>query len=341
MSDFITPTVGRVVWFYPSNNVASSGFAPPSAGQPLAAVIARVWNDRMVNLTVFDANGVSHSRTSVTLLQDGDHKLLTGNYCTWMPFQKGQARAQAAAQADSAVASDSCKAQSTELAAKSLTINQRVNDALKAATTGAASQRLGRRDELEQSLVSGASHALAGNPENAKNLAEGIKEFLNVLHPQTPPPNPQVGVLYQAICNAMGELGALHPGFNDHVNRAWNYLHRAFWSEVPAPASAPGLRDELPAAESGIDLSPTKQQDAVEQVFQAKGATSRATPAIVRETIDYRRHMAFEQVEAHVFKIQQLETKLASERYDHRSAVQSLAELDRWITENPAPARAA
>ncbi|AVQ84591.1 hypothetical protein C4F17_12260 [Variovorax sp. PMC12] len=47
----------------------------------------------------------------------------------------------------------------------------------------------------------------------------------------------------------MEELGALHPGFNDRVNRAWNHLHRAFWSQVPAPASAPGLRDELPCAE--------------------------------------------------------------------------------------------
>jgi hypothetical protein len=260
MSDFITPTVGRVVWFYPSRLVGESGFASPPEGEPLAAVIARVWNDRMVNLTVFDANGAPHPRTSVPLVQD-DQLTPRDSYCTWMPFQKGQARAQAAAQTANSVASDACKAQSAEPAATPLAINKRVNDALKAATTGAALPRPSRREQLEAELVAGAARVLAENPNHAKDLAEGIKDFLNVLHPLTPLPNPQAGVLYQAIYNAMGELGELHPGFNDRVNRAWNYLHRAFWSESPAPASAPGLRDELLPAEPGVDLSPTKQQD--------------------------------------------------------------------------------
>lgn len=86
----IEPTVGRVVWFYPATNCAEAGFCPPSPGEPLAAIIAKVWSSDMVNLTVFDANGVAHSRTSVPLNQDG-HDLYGGYYCTWMPYQRGQA----------------------------------------------------------------------------------------------------------------------------------------------------------------------------------------------------------------------------------------------------------
>lgn len=92
MSTTIPPTVGRVVWFYPSTNSAQAGFASPDEGRPLAAIIARVWNDRMVNLTVFDANGVPHSRTSVPLVQDGQDAPALGYYASWMPYQIGQAK---------------------------------------------------------------------------------------------------------------------------------------------------------------------------------------------------------------------------------------------------------
>jgi len=91
----IPPTVGRVVWFYPSLLTGEAGFASPTGDAPLAAVIAHVWNDTMVNLAVFDANGASHPRTSVRLI----HEELTSDrpseaFCMWMPFQKGQAKAQ-------------------------------------------------------------------------------------------------------------------------------------------------------------------------------------------------------------------------------------------------------
>lgn len=88
----ITPTVGRVVWFHPSINTGEAGFAYHGGGQPLAAIIAHVQGDRMVNLTVFDSNGVPHGRTSVRLLQgDEPHTPPNGYYCEWMPYQKGQA----------------------------------------------------------------------------------------------------------------------------------------------------------------------------------------------------------------------------------------------------------
>lgn len=53
-------------------------------------------------------------------------------------------------------------------------------------------------------------------------------------------------VLYPAIERAMEELGTLHPAFNFAVNRAFNHLHDAFWSECPAPASAAPKRPDFP-----------------------------------------------------------------------------------------------
>jgi hypothetical protein len=84
----IKPTIGRVVWFHPSSNSAESGFTP----SPIcAAIVAYVHSDSCVNLAVFDGNGVSHSKTSVTLIQDGETPPEGGYYCEWMPYQKGQA----------------------------------------------------------------------------------------------------------------------------------------------------------------------------------------------------------------------------------------------------------
>lgn len=84
----IEPTIGRVVWFHPSSNQADAGFA---ASPCCAAIIAHVWSDTCVNLAVFDANGVPHSKTSVLLIQDGNPVPDGGLYCEWMPYQKGQA----------------------------------------------------------------------------------------------------------------------------------------------------------------------------------------------------------------------------------------------------------
>lgn len=95
----IPPTVGRVVWFYPSLLTGEAGFAPPSEGKPLAAIVAHVWNDHMVNLAVLDANGASHPRTSVPMIHEGEPAPTGGFFCEWMPFQKGQAKVQTAAAA--------------------------------------------------------------------------------------------------------------------------------------------------------------------------------------------------------------------------------------------------
>lgn len=89
----IKPTIGRRVWFYPNGGIA--GFTA-SPDQPCDAGIAYVWNDRMINISVADHNGVVTGRTSVALLQDDDTPPVAGMYCTWMDYQIAAAKKEAA-----------------------------------------------------------------------------------------------------------------------------------------------------------------------------------------------------------------------------------------------------
>jgi hypothetical protein len=54
----------------------------------------RSFNDCLVNLSVFDSNGTPFSRTSVPLVQEGEAKPEHGYFCSWMPYQVGQAAKQ-------------------------------------------------------------------------------------------------------------------------------------------------------------------------------------------------------------------------------------------------------
>lgn len=84
-STVITPTVGRVVWFYPGNCRPGD--------QPWAALVAYVHGVRCVNLAVFDPNGCSFGQGDVVLLQEGDGDPETGTpHARWMPYQLGQAK---------------------------------------------------------------------------------------------------------------------------------------------------------------------------------------------------------------------------------------------------------
>ena len=85
----IKPTNGRVVLFTPAKG-GEPGFTY-HGDQPLAAMVAHVWNDRMINLVVFDSNGIPFGKTSVTLLQDDDRAPPHGYFAEWMPYQIGQA----------------------------------------------------------------------------------------------------------------------------------------------------------------------------------------------------------------------------------------------------------
>lgn len=100
----IHPTIGRVVWYYPPSTTDAPAFARHAdGGGPYAAVIAHVWNDHEVNLAVFDAEGASWGCPRVALIHD-DNAATDAEFCMWMPFQKGQAKAQAApAASDAAV----------------------------------------------------------------------------------------------------------------------------------------------------------------------------------------------------------------------------------------------
>lgn len=89
----ITPSIGRVVWFTPYTSTDSRH----DKRQPLPALISYVWNDRLVNLAVFDQNGNSiGGATSVILLQDNDPKPEMGYFASWMPYQIQQAEKQKA-----------------------------------------------------------------------------------------------------------------------------------------------------------------------------------------------------------------------------------------------------
>lgn len=78
----IRPTLGRIVWFTPH---AAEAMTTETDGR-CAAIITKVWSDTMVNLTVFDANGETHAKTSVVLVQEGRPKP-QGHFCEWMPYQ--------------------------------------------------------------------------------------------------------------------------------------------------------------------------------------------------------------------------------------------------------------
>jgi hypothetical protein len=86
----ILPSVGRIVLFTPSH-VDASTLVHHDRTKPLASIVTHVWNDAMVNLTVFDSNGAPHSRTSVAMVQEGEPKPEHGYFCTWMAYQTGQA----------------------------------------------------------------------------------------------------------------------------------------------------------------------------------------------------------------------------------------------------------
>lgn len=77
----IKPTVGRIVHF--------RAHGPHSPLQ--AAIIAAVFNDRLVTLAAFSPNGKAEAHEMVTLLQGDDAAPLFGPYAQWMDYQKGQA----------------------------------------------------------------------------------------------------------------------------------------------------------------------------------------------------------------------------------------------------------
>lgn len=85
----IAPTVGRIVWFYRSADMNLMRMDE----QPMAAIIAYVFDARTVMLMVIDHGGQpTPLNVPVQLLQDDDTPPVAGHaYCTWMPYQKAVA----------------------------------------------------------------------------------------------------------------------------------------------------------------------------------------------------------------------------------------------------------
>ena len=114
-----------------------------------------------MNLSVIDANGVPHSRTSVELIQDACPAPGGASYCEWMPYQKGQAA-------------------KTEVADKGIVLEPKYREPT-------------QREQLEYALVSGAASALAISPGNARQVVDGINVVLDTLHPLPTLSNPHTG----------------------------------------------------------------------------------------------------------------------------------------------------
>jgi hypothetical protein len=98
----IKPTIGRVVWFHPEQG------AEIHSGETQAALVAKVLNDRLVNLAVFDDRGRPYPAIEVELWQ-GEGKRPKDAYCEWMPYQIGQAKRHAEEDAAKTEAPDTVK----------------------------------------------------------------------------------------------------------------------------------------------------------------------------------------------------------------------------------------
>lgn len=84
----IKPTIGRRVWYWPSQKQLSEGVLKQIyPDQALDAGVICVHGDRSVNLFVTDHFGRTLFLSSVQLLQEADVVPDSGGYASWMPYQ--------------------------------------------------------------------------------------------------------------------------------------------------------------------------------------------------------------------------------------------------------------
>lgn len=105
----IKPTIGRKVWFFTGQN--------SSDNREQDATIIDVHGDRCVSLYVVNRGGTAGAARSVVLVQEGYTVPKVGSYCTWMPYQSGQAKKSV----ESAVEAVSDTSVEAEIKAKGLT----------------------------------------------------------------------------------------------------------------------------------------------------------------------------------------------------------------------------
>ena len=89
----IQPTVGRIVLYHSSEfDHQGPGGMSGRVGQEFPAIVSYVHGPRMVNLAVFDSNGVQCARASINLHQPEDTPVVNGlRWCEWMPYQQKKA----------------------------------------------------------------------------------------------------------------------------------------------------------------------------------------------------------------------------------------------------------
>lgn len=89
----ITPTVGRVVWYYPET--LDRVDERSGKGSPYPAIITHVWGNEVVNLQVLNDGSypLKADALNPTSVGMNDGVNLSGRSWSWMPFQKGQAPA--------------------------------------------------------------------------------------------------------------------------------------------------------------------------------------------------------------------------------------------------------
>jgi len=87
----ISPTVGRVVWVWPTKTSRAIAPKEGSAAQPFVGFVTYVHGDREINVAGFDHSGLHFSATRVPLMQDDDKAPEGCIYAMWMPYQKAQA----------------------------------------------------------------------------------------------------------------------------------------------------------------------------------------------------------------------------------------------------------
>jgi hypothetical protein len=95
----ITPTIGRKVWLW----VSTSQLRPDSvldSKQAFDASVAFVHEDGRITVTFADHHGRTGTVTNAPIYDPKDTDQHTGggdSYCTWMPYQVGQAKKHAEA----------------------------------------------------------------------------------------------------------------------------------------------------------------------------------------------------------------------------------------------------
>ena len=109
-SKMIIPTVGRVVWYWKDGDIQIR-----DNRQPCVALVAYVHSDTLINIAYFDENGHAHNSTSVRLIQQGEPVPPDMPFCTWMPYQTGQAAKTEAAEQELAATVRAARAAGPEV----------------------------------------------------------------------------------------------------------------------------------------------------------------------------------------------------------------------------------